>query len=257
MPGPAWPPDMSVDDEQCWSCQRYKMSLSGTNATTIHPTCGHLDLRRADNLHSKFWPLASGSSFGDMSGVFHNTETSRAKLMPEDQIVKPSSTMHADRKSGFQANSHSRIVSSSTGIGQKMCTPTMCASEACYAFKCHFREHSTLHCMASVTLAISESLQLLCAKTSHLNSGRSVGVGSNCSSCHEGPDDSSVVFGVIFRMNSRTLLSPGLCCFTAAAASTGSSPPLLATGATLLICGFAPPWHSSEADVADEDPVVR
>lgn len=104
MPGPAWPPDMLVDDEQCWCCQRYKMTLRGTNANIIHPTCGHLDLRRADNLHSKLWPLASGSSFGDMSGIFHNTETSRAKLVPEDQIVKPRSAMHADHKSGFQAN---------------------------------------------------------------------------------------------------------------------------------------------------------
>lgn len=232
----------------CWSTTNNAGLVNATkcrsvrqNANTINPTCGHLDLRRADNLHSKLWPLASGSSFGDMSGIFHNTEASRAKLVPEDQIVKPRITSTQTTRADFKQTTQQRSQFIDRYWAENVDADNL-RERRLLVMRSTATSGSTavLHCMASLALALSESLLLLRAKTSYLNSGRSVGVGSSCSSCHEGPDDSSVVFGAIFRMNSRTLLSPGPCCFIAAAASTGSSTPLLATGGTLLICGFAP-----------------
>lgn len=83
----------------------------------------------------------------------------------------------------------------------------------------------------------------------YLKSGRRVGVGCNCSSCHEGPDDSSASFGLIFRMNSLTFLRPGPSC--PSTADSPESPVPLHLG--------APPqfaW-SDEGDGPAESPGVR
>lgn len=49
----------------------------------------HLDFSSTNDLHRELRPLALGFSFGDVSGVFYHTEASLAKIMSEDQIVKP------------------------------------------------------------------------------------------------------------------------------------------------------------------------
>lgn len=49
----------------------------------------HLNFSSANDLHRELWPLALGFSLSDVSGVFYHTEASLAKIMSEDQIVKP------------------------------------------------------------------------------------------------------------------------------------------------------------------------
>lgn len=105
--------------------------------------------------------------------------------------------------------------------------------------------------------AVTTRLYRVGSNCAHLKSGSSVGVGSNCNSCHERPGGSSGSLGLIFKMNSRTCRSPGPSSLStspgdAACLSTESPSPaacaLVDIGGALLVWAFAPSLPSRLCD---------